>query len=79
MVDGMSEPVHTERREWVKPLTGLRAIAEERKRLAAEQTTLDRRQAALVRKARNNGYGWQMIATALGVTRQAVHEKCGRR
>jgi DNA invertase Pin-like site-specific DNA recombinase len=61
------------------PLAALRDLAARRIRLAEQQTALDREQAALVRKARNNGFGWQMIATALGVTRQAVHKKYGRR
>ena len=42
------------------------------------RTELDRHEAGLVRKARNAGMGWQMIATALGVSRQAVHKKYGR-
>ena len=54
------------------PLTALRAVSE----LRGE---VDRHEATLVRKARNLGYGWQMIATALGVSRQAVHKKYGRR
>jgi DNA invertase Pin-like site-specific DNA recombinase len=61
------------------PLAALRAVAANRQRLASENVALDREQAALVRKARNAGFGWQMIATALGVTRQAVHKKYGRR
>lgn len=61
------------------PLDALREIAAARIRLAEEHAALDRDQSALVRKARNLGYGWQMIATALGVTRQAVHKKHGRR
>lgn len=61
------------------PLAGLRDLAAERARLADAATSLDREQAALVRKARNAGCGWPMIATALGVTRQAVHKKYGRR
>ena len=60
------------------PLAGLRTVAAQRARLAEATTTLDREQATLVRKARNAGCGWQMIATALGVTRQAVHKKYGR-
>jgi hypothetical protein len=54
------------------PLKALRA-------LRAMRTELDRHEVLLVRKARNIGYGWQMIATALGVSRQAVHKKYGRR
>jgi DNA invertase Pin-like site-specific DNA recombinase len=54
------------------PLKALHAVAQMR-------TELDRHEAALVRRARNLGMGWQMIATALGVTRQAVHKKYGRR
>lgn len=45
----------------------------------AAHAELTRREAALVRQARNAGCGWQMIATALGVSRQAVHKKYGRR
>jgi DNA invertase Pin-like site-specific DNA recombinase len=54
------------------PLKALRA-------LRAMRAELDRQESALVRKARNLGCGWQMIATALGVSRQAVHKKYGRR
>jgi hypothetical protein len=54
------------------PLKALRA-------LRAMRTELERQEVLLVRKARNLGCGWQMIATALGVTRQAVHKKYGRR
>jgi DNA invertase Pin-like site-specific DNA recombinase len=54
------------------PLTALRAVSEMR-------TELDRYEATLVRRARNLGMGWQMIATALGISRQAVHKKYGRR
>jgi len=53
------------------PLAALRAVAALQKEIVLHE-------AALVRKARNNGYGWQMIATALGVSRQAVHKKYGR-
>ncbi len=54
------------------PLKALNAVSEMRREL-------DRYEATLVRKARNLSMGWQMIATALGVSRQAVHKKYGRR
>lgn len=54
------------------PLAALRAVRQLR-------LEVERQEAALVRVARNRGFGWQMIATALGVSRQAVHKKYGRR
>ena len=54
------------------PITALNAI----KRMRSE---LDRVEAAAVRKARNANASWQLIALALGVSRQAVHKKYGRR
>lgn len=54
------------------PLAALHAVSELR-------VELDRHEATLVRRARNLGMGWQMIATALGVSRQAVHKRYGRR
>ncbi|MFD1715509.1 hypothetical protein ACFSBZ_13635 [Amnibacterium flavum] len=54
------------------PIVALGAIA----RLRAE---LDRVEAVAVRRARVTGTSWQLIALALGVTRQAVHKKYGRR
>jgi len=70
----MSTPLHTLAGESDSedPLKALHAVSSMR-------TELDRHEATLVRKARNLGYGWQMIATALGVSRQAVHKKYGRR
>ncbi|RZS57335.1 hypothetical protein EV141_1047 [Microcella putealis] len=53
------------------PLRSLRAIAQLRREIEREES-------ALVRRARTQGCGWQMIATALGVSRQAVHKKYGR-
>jgi DNA invertase Pin-like site-specific DNA recombinase len=41
--------------------------------------TADRTEAAVVRRARNEGLAWAEIAEQLGVTRQAVHKKYGRR
>ncbi len=54
------------------PIEALRAI----ERLRHE---LDRVEAVAVRRARNANASWQLIALALGVSRQAVHKKYGRR
>lgn len=54
------------------PIVALRAVA----RLRQE---LDRLEAVTVRRARVAGASWQLIALCLGVTRQAVHKKYGRR
>ncbi|GAB3605406.1 sigma factor-like helix-turn-helix DNA-binding protein [Conyzicola nivalis] len=53
------------------PIEALRAIAKLR-------TELDRVEAIAARRARNAGAPWQLIALALGVSRQAVHKKYGR-
>ncbi|WP_052850722.1 helix-turn-helix domain-containing protein [Streptomyces avicenniae] len=50
------------------PLVALAAMA----RLRAE---LERAEAVLVRRARNEGATWPQIAAALGVSKQAVHKK----
>jgi len=70
----MSDAMHTLSAEAGddNPLKALHAVSEMR-------IELDRHEAALVRRARNLGMGWQMIATALGVSRQAVHKKYGKR
>ena len=39
----------------------------------------DRTEATVVRRARNDGMAWAEIATCLGVSKQAVHQKYGRR
>ena len=54
------------------PIEALRAI----ERLRRE---LDRVEAVAVRRARNANAPWQLIAMALGVSRQAVHKKYGKR
>ena len=41
--------------------------------------TADRTEAAVVRRARVQGLAWAEIAEQLGVSRQAVHQKYGRR
>lgn len=38
----------------------------------------DRLEAKHVMAARERGWSWQQIGDALGVSRQAVHKKCGR-
>jgi hypothetical protein len=54
-------------------LTELAAVREARREV-------ERREAALVRRARNEGIVWEQIAASLGVTKQAVHRKyAGRR
>jgi DNA invertase Pin-like site-specific DNA recombinase len=54
------------------PITALRAIK-------AMRSELDRVEAVAVRRARNANASWQYIAIALGVSRQAVHKKYGRK
>lgn len=54
------------------PSVGLRAVAALRK-------LVERLEAVQVRNARAHGWSWQAIAQALGVTRQAVHQKHAHR
>lgn len=51
----------------------------ELRRLRALHTELARAEAEQVRRARGQGLSWVAIADALGVSRQAVHKKYGRR
>ncbi|MGX5680851.1 hypothetical protein [Schumannella luteola] len=53
------------------PIVALRAVAGLRREL-------DRVEAVAVRRARNSNASWQLIALALGVSKQAVHKKYGR-
>ena len=53
------------------PIAALNAIAKMRREV-------DRVEAVAVRRARNANASWQLIALALGVSKQAVHKKYGR-
>lgn len=55
-----------------EPGAGLRAVRSLRE-------LADRLEALQVARARTLGWSWQQVADALGVTRQAVHKKYGRR
>lgn len=54
------------------PREGLRAVR-------AVRELADRLEDLQVARARQLGWSWQEIADALGVTKQAVHKKYGRR
>ncbi len=54
------------------PAVGLRAVR-------ALQRLQERLEAIHVANAREQGWSWQAIADALGVSRQAVHQKYNRR
>jgi DNA-directed RNA polymerase specialized sigma24 family protein len=56
----------------VDPAVGLRAVR-------ALQRLQERLEAINVANAREQGWSWQAIADALGVSRQAVHQKYNRR
>jgi hypothetical protein len=54
------------------PEVGLRAVASLR-------VLVERLEALHVEQAREQGWSWQAIGAALGVSKQAVHRKHGRR
>ena len=53
-----------------EPIRALGATAEMRREI-------ERIEAVLVRRARTRGLSWAAIATVMGVSRQAVHQKYG--
>ena len=71
--DGMEQPTDVAAQASSSdPAVGLRAVASLR-------ALLESLEALQVVRAREAGWSWQDIATALGVTKQAVHEKHGGR
>jgi hypothetical protein len=69
--DGVEQPAEVAARAAsTDPAMGLRAVASLR-------ALLESLEALQVGRAREAGWSWQDIATALGVTKQAAHEKHG--
>ena len=58
-----------------RPLGVLELLSE----TAAARREIEGEESELVRRASMEGFPWQAIADALGVSRQAVHKKHGKR
>ena len=68
----MSDELMTAAASAAEPAEGLRAVR-------ALRALADRLEALHVERARGLGWSWQQVAAALGVSRQAVHKKYGKR
>ena len=68
----MSDELMTAAASAAEPAEGLRAVR-------ALRALADRLEALHVERARTLGWSWQQVAAALGVSRQAVHKKYGKR
>lgn len=68
----MTAPAAIAQDEGGEPLSELHRLAALRREIARAEETQ-------VRKARNLGYSWQAIASALGVSKQAAHRRFGHR
>jgi hypothetical protein len=66
------EPLDVEQLRTADPATGLRAVT-------ALHRLAERIEATHVAAARRAGWSWEQIGDALGVTRQSVHAKHGKR
>lgn len=61
------------------PEPGPDGVLAELAAIKAARSDMERQEAALVRRARNQGIVWEQIAASLGVSKQAVHRKYGGR
>ena len=66
------EPLDLAQLRTADPATGLRAVT-------ALHRLAERIEATHVAEARRAGWSWEQIGDALGVTRQSVHAKHGKR
>ncbi|RZU64445.1 hypothetical protein EV379_0740 [Microterricola gilva] len=66
------EPLDLDQLRTADPVTGLRAVT-------ALHRLAERVEATHVAEARRAGWSWEQIGDALGVTRQSVHAKHGKR